>query len=139
MWDDTSPYWEQESVLMIEGCPIPIVYWPDVYRYGKYSQWQGSKSQWTGWRDVVSRYCQSTPEDFWKEFSVNGHAMKFTKIVDELRRQCDISNDDIVTHAHEEFGDTFNSLFTYCKGDKVYVMRHKSAIARHYQQLKKHE
>jgi hypothetical protein len=50
MWDDTSPYWRKESVLTIEGHPIPIVYWPDVYRYGKYGQWQGTKSQWCGWR-----------------------------------------------------------------------------------------
>ncbi|KAG1883400.1 hypothetical protein F4604DRAFT_1920608 [Suillus subluteus] len=139
MWDDTSPYWKEESVLMIEGRPIPIVYWSDVYHYGKYGQWQGTKSQWTGWRDVISRYRQSTPEDFWNEFSVNGRAMKFTKIVDELRRQRNISNDDIVTCAREEFGNTFNSLFTYRKGDKVHVMRNKSAIARHYRQLKKHE
>jgi hypothetical protein len=50
MWDDTSPYWREESVLTIEGCPIPIVYWPHVYHYGKYGQWQGTKSQWSGWR-----------------------------------------------------------------------------------------
>ncbi|KAG2358109.1 hypothetical protein BDR07DRAFT_1489869 [Suillus spraguei] len=100
MWDDTSPHWGKESVLMIEGRPIPIVYWPYVYHYSKYGQWQGTKSQWTGWRDIVTQYHQSTPEDFWKEFSVNSHA-------------------------------------TYRKGDEVHVMRNKSAIARHYQQLKK--
>ncbi|KAG2156991.1 hypothetical protein DEU56DRAFT_688491, partial [Suillus clintonianus] len=29
MWDNTSPHWGGESVLMIEGHPILIVYWPD--------------------------------------------------------------------------------------------------------------
>lgn len=50
MWDDTSPHWGGESVLTIKGHPIPIVYWPDVYRYGKFGQWQGTKSCWTDWR-----------------------------------------------------------------------------------------
>jgi len=50
MWDDTSPHWGGESVLMMEGHPIPIVYWPDVYRYGKCGQWRGTKSRWTDWR-----------------------------------------------------------------------------------------
>jgi hypothetical protein len=77
------------------------------------------------------------PEDFWKEFSVNGHAMKFTRIVDKLCRQCSISNDNVVAHAHEEYGDVFNSLFSYCKGDEVHAMRNKSEIACCYQLLKK--
>ncbi|KAG1818446.1 uncharacterized protein BJ212DRAFT_1269067 [Suillus subaureus] len=137
MWDDTSPYWGKESVLMIKGHPIPIVYWPYVYRYGKYGQWQGTKSQWMGWRDIVSQYRQSTPEDFWKEFSVNGCAMKFTRIVNKLHRQHNISNDDMVTQVHKEFGDAFDSLFSYRKGDEVHVMRNKSAIVHCYWQLKK--
>ncbi|KAG2117436.1 hypothetical protein BD769DRAFT_1362816 [Suillus cothurnatus] len=136
MWDDTSPYWREESVLTIEGCPIPIVYWPHVYHYGKYGQWQGTKTN-SPLQDIVTRYCQSMLEDFWKEFSVNGCAMKFTRIVDRLCRQHSISNDNVVACAHEEYGDAFNSLFSYCKGDEVHAMRNKSAIARHYQQLKK--
>lgn len=63
--------------------------------------------------------------------------MKFTRIVDELRRQRNISNDNVVAHAHEEFGNAFNSLFSYRKGDEVHIMRNKSAISRRYRQLKK--
>ncbi|KAG1781313.1 hypothetical protein EV702DRAFT_1193492 [Suillus placidus] len=143
MWDDTSYYWKGESVLMIEGRPIPIVYWPDVYRYGKCGQWYGTKSRWTDWRsttsplqDVISRYRQSTPANFWEEFLVNDREMNFMKIVSELRRQHNTSKDDIVMRAHKEFGNAFDSLFWYRKGDKTYVMTDKSAIARHYQQLK---
>jgi phosphatidylinositol kinase/protein kinase (PI-3 family) len=88
-------------------------------------------------QDIVTRYRQSMPEDFWKEFSVNGCAMKFTRIVDRLCRQHSISNDNVVACAHEEYGDAFNSLFSYCKGDEVHAMRNKSAIACQYQQLKK--
>ena len=50
MWDDTSHHWGQESVLTIKGHPIPIVYWPDIYRYGKTRQWKGTKSSWADWR-----------------------------------------------------------------------------------------
>ncbi|KAG2755632.1 hypothetical protein P692DRAFT_201701187 [Suillus brevipes Sb2] len=137
MWDDTSPHWGGESVLTIKGHPIPIVYWPDIYCYGKFGQWQGTKSRWTDWRDVVSQYRQSTPPDFWKEFSVNGHAMNFIMIVNELRKQRNISKDNVVMRAHKEFGNSFDSLFSYRKGDKVHVMRDKSAIARRYRQLTK--
>lgn len=63
--------------------------------------------------------------------------MNFTMIVNELRKQRNISKDNIVMRAHKEFGNSFNSLFSYRKGDKVHVMRDKSAIARRYRQLTK--
>lgn len=50
MWDDTSSHWRGESVLTIQGHPIPIKYWPEVYRYGKTRQWEGTKSRWIDWR-----------------------------------------------------------------------------------------
>ncbi|KAF8240059.1 hypothetical protein L208DRAFT_1234834, partial [Tricholoma matsutake] len=31
MWDDTSMYWDQDSVFRILGHPIALVYWPIVY------------------------------------------------------------------------------------------------------------
>jgi len=54
MWDDTSCHWGGESVLTIQGHAIPIVYWPEVYHYGKVRQWQGTKSRWTDWRVCFS-------------------------------------------------------------------------------------
>jgi hypothetical protein len=50
MWDDDSSHWGGESVLTIRERPIPIKYWPEVYRYGKAGQWAGTKSRWTDWR-----------------------------------------------------------------------------------------
>lgn len=50
MWDDTSSHWGRESVLTIGGHPIPVMYWPEVYRYGRTRQWEGTKSRWTDWR-----------------------------------------------------------------------------------------
>ncbi|KAG2739599.1 hypothetical protein P692DRAFT_201729417 [Suillus brevipes Sb2] len=135
MWDDLSPHWGGESVLTIGGHPIPLMYWPDVYRYGKTCQWQGTKSRWTEWRDVVTRYRQSTVEDFWKEFSVDGSNMTFTAIVAELRRQRKNDKQDLVARAHQEYGDTFDSNFSYRKGNDTLIMTDPSAICRRYKQL----
>ncbi|KAG1770412.1 hypothetical protein EV702DRAFT_1049390 [Suillus placidus] len=63
--------------------------------------------------DVVSQYCKSTAEDFWRDFSIDGCKMTFTTIVTQLHRQCIVNKDDIVGHAHKEFEDTFDSKFTY--------------------------
>jgi hypothetical protein len=50
MWDDTTLHWSGESCLVIGGLPIPVVYWPDVYRYGKKDQWKGTKAKWFEWK-----------------------------------------------------------------------------------------
>ncbi|KAG2029568.1 hypothetical protein BDR03DRAFT_880426, partial [Suillus americanus] len=124
-----------ESVLTIGNRTIALKHWPDVYRYGKARQWEGIKSRWTEWRDVVSQYRQSTPNDFWEVFSANGSRMKFTAIVAQLRRKRKAEKENVVTRAHEEFGDMFNSKFTYRKGNETHVMTDPSAITRRYQQL----
>ncbi|KAG1887735.1 hypothetical protein F4604DRAFT_1916555 [Suillus subluteus] len=123
MWDDTSSHWGGESVLTIEGHPIPIKYWPEVYHYGKTCQWEGTKSCWTDWRDVVDRYCKSSSEaTFWTEFSVDGEDMSFTAIV--------------AATARKEYGEEFNAKFSYRKKDKIHVMSDVSGIAHHYKKLK---
>jgi hypothetical protein len=157
MWDDTSSHWEGESVLTIEGHPIPVVYWREIYRYGKVGQWKGMKSRWTDWKvgcprrtspaqlaniflqDIIHRYRQSTPENFWNEFSVDGHRMSFTAVVAELRKQRKNNNQHIVALAHKEFGELFDSNFSYRKGGDSYVMADASAIARQYQRLKEEQ
>lgn len=61
--------------------------------------------------------------------------MKFTAIVAQLRRKRKAEKENVVTRAHEEFGDMFNSKFTYRKGNETHVMTDPSAITRRYQQL----
>lgn len=51
MWDDSSAEWNPvEAVLHIQGQPIALKYWQDVYRYGKAGQWAGTKKNWANWR-----------------------------------------------------------------------------------------
>jgi hypothetical protein len=53
MWDDTSTYWNRESVLVIHGHPIPIVRWPDIYKQWRWGDWDTIKSNYVDWK--VSR------------------------------------------------------------------------------------
>src|SRR6266704_2831166 len=55
MWDDTSPYWDGNSKLVILGHPIALVYWKDIYtsKMGvswKPKQWKGTKGKWFEWK-----------------------------------------------------------------------------------------
>jgi hypothetical protein len=52
-WDDKSAHWNGTSPLKINDVPIPIIYWPTVYKYWKGTQWQGVKKSWFDWK--VSR------------------------------------------------------------------------------------
>jgi hypothetical protein len=50
MWDDTSVYWDQDSVLKILGHPIPVVRWPEVYKRWKRGDWDIIKSNYVDWK-----------------------------------------------------------------------------------------
>jgi hypothetical protein len=50
MWDDTTPHWCGKSPLVVGGHPIPVLYWPELYKYGKKDQWKGTKGKWFEWK-----------------------------------------------------------------------------------------
>lgn len=50
MWDDTTPHWCGRSPLVVGGHPIPVSYWPELYKYGKKDQWKGTKTKWFEWK-----------------------------------------------------------------------------------------
>jgi hypothetical protein len=50
MWDDTSMYWDQDSVLRILGYPIALVYWPIVYTRWRAGDWDTLKTQFGHWK-----------------------------------------------------------------------------------------
>ena len=50
MWDDTSMYWDQDSVLKILGHPIALVYWPIIYTRWKAGDWDTLKTQFGHWK-----------------------------------------------------------------------------------------
>jgi len=155
MWDDTSEHWIHWSVLVMAGHPIPLVYWPQVYRYGKTDQWKGTKSKWYEWKVtsslftvnrvlkwltvlqvMVERWRTGTPDQFWSEFSHDdGHHMHYTPISAVLRRQRRIADEAMAAHARAEYGESFPQHFTYRRGNEVHVMTKPSAIAKHYRSL----
>jgi hypothetical protein len=63
--------------------------------------------------------------------------MSYNTICEVLKRDR-MANDKIdAAHAREEYGDRFDSVFTYRKGGKLFVMNKESAIANHYHSLHK--
>jgi hypothetical protein len=48
MWDDTSPYWKNDSVVKINTNSIVLIYWPDIFK--KTGLWSAHKSNWTEWK-----------------------------------------------------------------------------------------
>ena len=51
MWDDRSDDWDPiNCVLHIQGQPIALIHWRDVYMYGKVGQWKGIQNRWTDWQ-----------------------------------------------------------------------------------------
>jgi hypothetical protein len=49
-WDDNWPNWRGTSSLKINGVPVPVIYWPTVYKYWKSNQWKGVKKHWFDWK-----------------------------------------------------------------------------------------
>ena len=152
MWDDMPPHWCGRSPLVVRGHPIPVSYWPELYKYGKKDQWKGTKGKWFEWKVclcfltgvigdmlnlafqvVVECYRERTPEDFWREFrQPNGNQMTFTTITQQLRKQQIARHQEIVAQAQREYGPRFSEIFTYRRGGQTFVMSDPSAIARHY-------
>lgn len=99
MWDDSPEHWGGESCLSISGRAIPLVYWPEVYRYGKKHQWKGTKGKWHEWKVcfsslevhhntnffllqvIVERWRKCTPAEFWAVYSdADGKHLPYTNI-----------------------------------------------------------
>jgi hypothetical protein len=48
MWDDTSAYWKNDSVVMIDNQSVALIYWPEIFK--KTGLWSAHKSSWTEWK-----------------------------------------------------------------------------------------
>jgi len=55
MWDDAPSHWQGNSVLVICGVPIPIVYWKNIYSR-LHGEWKGLKSNWSLWKASFSPF-----------------------------------------------------------------------------------
>ncbi|KAF9232473.1 hypothetical protein BU15DRAFT_54964 [Melanogaster broomeanus] len=135
MWDDSSPDWQGDSVLVIKGHPIAIKHWPEVYRYAWNQQWQGTKHKWGCWRDITERYRQGTPDDFWREFSEDGTRMSYTRILARLHETRVKEAEEKVQKAGDELGHLFDQQCTYRKGSETHVLTRPWAVVRRLQAL----
>ncbi|KAJ7886114.1 hypothetical protein B0H14DRAFT_3127900 [Mycena olivaceomarginata] len=50
VWNDRFPQRSGNSPLKIIDVPIPLIYWPSVYKYWKGNQWKGVKKLWSQWK-----------------------------------------------------------------------------------------
>jgi hypothetical protein len=155
MWDDTSMYWDQDSVLRILGHPIALVYWPIVYTRWRAGDWDTLKTHYGHWKvctrcfffhftphsihilqAVVERYREGTKEEFWAEFQdAKGRYLSFTAIVSRLKGERVEENERVAKRARLEYGDAFASIFSYRKGSCHITMTDPTRIANKYRML----
>ncbi|KAK7043086.1 hypothetical protein VNI00_008440 [Paramarasmius palmivorus] len=86
-WCDQYEHFDPAAChVKIQGHGIAIKYWSTVYRLDTTLRKQVNEWQW-----VAERYIQSSPEDFWEEFSVESEPgtrtrMNWKQITDRLRK-----------------------------------------------------
>ncbi|KAJ3870872.1 hypothetical protein F5051DRAFT_434300, partial [Lentinula edodes] len=134
VWDDEQPSWDPEdcgkNLLSINGVPIALRYWRDVFSGKKNSVWASLKKLWSEWKYVAERYRASSPDEFWKEFSFNdGRRFHWKAISDQLRDLRSKHEQLLVDQAKAEYGVDFARVFVNNRGK---VLTDKSAISRHY-------
>ncbi|KAH9043623.1 hypothetical protein EDB85DRAFT_1911398 [Lactarius pseudohatsudake] len=135
-WDDSSPEWTpSEAVLRIQGEPIALKHWPTVYRYGKSSQWAGTKKNWAHWRDIATSWQELTETGFWQKFTADGQPMSYTAICEALKGERMAAARCLAEQAKDKYSDGFGAAFEYRRGSEHIVRNKSSAIARHYLSL----
>ncbi|KAH7904262.1 hypothetical protein BJ138DRAFT_1073587 [Hygrophoropsis aurantiaca] len=136
MWDDTAPHWGHESVLHVKGVPVPIAYWPDLYKYWKGDQWKGTKKKWYEWKVVVHRWREAgSPDAFWESFSANGKRMTFTAITKQLREERMEADKRDAARARVEHAADFGEKYKYRQGANWYTLTDDTAIANRFRLL----
>jgi len=137
MWDDMSVYWKRDLVLKILGHLIPIVHWPEVYKRWKRGDWDVIKSNYVDWKAVVERYRRGTPTKFWGEFRDSEKNLSYMAIVARLTAESVKENEAIAQRARAEYGEAFNTVFSYPKGSSRIIMKDPMRIAIKYHHLHK--
>ncbi|KAJ6464173.1 hypothetical protein C8R47DRAFT_1026360 [Mycena vitilis] len=136
MWDDTSTYWRNDSVLVIDNHPTALIYWPEIFK--KTGLWGAHKSNWNEWKFLVKHYRQGTPDEFWSAFKTkDGGKMSYTAICAAIRSERKDVDRDLAAQARREYGADFNSKFSYrcSKTNTRVVMTKDSSIAKEYKRL----
>ena len=85
---------------------------------------------------LVHRFQRGSPKDFWSEFTTAGKPLSYTAIVRRLQEQHEAADLILTEKARQEYGDTFNNVFSYRgRGSEQVVMSKTSDIAKHYCKL----
>ncbi|KAG7085515.1 hypothetical protein E1B28_003075 [Marasmius oreades] len=93
LWTESNPKFREDLCeVKINGHGIALEHWPTVFkkttRGGEDRHWEGLKKIWDKWRWVGLRYNQSTPANFWAEFTDGqGKQMNITTIYRILLEQ----------------------------------------------------
>ncbi|KAJ7115605.1 hypothetical protein C8R43DRAFT_114788 [Mycena crocata] len=136
MWDDTSLYWKDDSVVKIGTQSIALIYWRDLFK--NTGLWSAHKSNWTEWKFIIKRYRQGTPAEFWTTFSSqNGGKMSYTAICNQLRHERKDADQNLADQARRQYGADFGDTFKYrcSKTNSWVIMSKASSIAKEYKQL----
>ncbi|KAF9054403.1 hypothetical protein BJ165DRAFT_1522942 [Panaeolus papilionaceus] len=146
MWDDTPPYWRGTSPLIVKGHRVPIKYWRNLYyshlklpsgEQWKAKQWNNVKSYYSKWRIIVARWRRLSQDDFWRDFTLSdGRRMAFSAMTGHLTEIRAREDAELAHQAQIEYGDRFDSVFSYRKGVRRIVKTRKVEIARQYRKLK---
>ncbi|KAJ4484560.1 hypothetical protein C8R41DRAFT_868552 [Lentinula lateritia] len=135
IWDDKQPNWDPvdcATVSVINGVPVALCYWQQVYKGKKDQRWDSIKGVWSEWRYVAERYWSSTSEEFWSEFQTDaGEPMNWTSILERLRELQINCDEELAERARAEYGSRFPVLFSY----RGKVMLKSSSIANRYLSL----
>ncbi|KAF8270746.1 hypothetical protein EI94DRAFT_1885588 [Lactarius quietus] len=113
IWDDNAPEWTpSEAVLHLQGEPIALKHWRDLYRYGKLGQWKGTKKHCT----------EKGPKSY-------------TEICCALKAERKVTNRRDAEKARNVYSDGFVSVFAYRRGGQHFVKSSDAAIARQFRSL----
>lgn len=98
--------------------------------------WKGIKDKFFEWKVLVHCFQCGSPKEFWSEFTTAGKPLSYTAIVRQLQEQCEAVDLILTEKARQEYGDTFNHVFSYHgHGSEQVVMSKTSDIAKHYCKL----
>ncbi|KAK0191773.1 hypothetical protein F5146DRAFT_930307 [Armillaria mellea] len=140
VWSDETPYYQIPEdpfyPIKVNGIPIPIKYWKDMYLRSSNRQWEQMKSPWTKWKVSIIPYTGSSDSDEFHSFNNKGQLFSLSKISELLRKEQQIENLNLVQKARATLGENLDEDFQYRRGSNVKTMTRVWDIARLYR--KKH-
>ncbi|KAL1750485.1 hypothetical protein FB107DRAFT_279580, partial [Schizophyllum commune] len=131
-------HWRGESALQLHGHPVPMQYWPSIFKYWRRGNRDTIKSDFVKWRDVALAWRKhGSAEAFCEQYTTTDKRgkekhMPYTKIVKSLREERSSKAAELEGAARARFGADFDRLFGYRKGDKYHAYSDPIYIARRY-------